>query len=154
MRRSKLIYISFVCLAAVSVGACQGTASSDAPGAAAASAAPVRPVVAFREITIPAGTTLHATLDESVGSATSRVDEPVRAHLTRLIAIRKPTVRVTYELAEHSPEALPRLVREMLARRSAPQKPPSGSWSEVVETMKSAEHVGVPELSGAAGDEH
>jgi hypothetical protein len=86
MRRLKLICIPLICLAAVSVGACQSTASSDAP-AGAASAAPVQPVVEFREITVPAGTTLNVALDDSVGSATSRVDEPVRAHLTRPVSI-------------------------------------------------------------------
>ena len=40
-----------------------------------------------REVTIPAGTELPIVLDTSVGSKTSRVEEPVRAHLSRAIAV-------------------------------------------------------------------
>ena len=40
-----------------------------------------------REITIPAGTELPIVLDTSVGSKTSRVEEPVRAHLSRAVSI-------------------------------------------------------------------
>src|SRR5204862_224651 len=65
---------------------CQSAANSDAP-AAAKETAPVRPVEQIREVTIPAGTTLAVALDDSVGSASSRVDEPVRAHLTRAVSI-------------------------------------------------------------------
>ena len=90
-----------VLAAALSVSACRGadTASaagtpagaapaadvnrdpSSAPVATAEKTEPVRPVV--REITIPSGTALSIALDTSVGSATSRVEQPVRAHLTR-----------------------------------------------------------------------
>ena len=40
-----------------------------------------------REMTIPAGTELPIVLDTSVGSKTSRVEEPVRAHLSRAVSI-------------------------------------------------------------------
>ena len=40
-----------------------------------------------REVTIPAGTELPIVLDTSVGSKTSRVEEPVRAHLSRSISV-------------------------------------------------------------------
>lgn len=40
-----------------------------------------------REVTIPAGTELPIVLDTSVGSKTSRVEEPVRAHLSRAVSI-------------------------------------------------------------------
>jgi hypothetical protein len=86
MRGLKLVFIPSICLVAVSVGACQGTASSDAP-AVAANVAPVTPAIEFREVTVPAGTTLNVALDDTVGSATSRVDEPVRAHLTRPVTV-------------------------------------------------------------------
>ena len=52
------------------------------PGAAAAPAAP-----AWREVTIPAGTTLPVVLDTTVSSATSRVEEPVTAHLARTVTV-------------------------------------------------------------------
>ena len=40
-----------------------------------------------REVTIPEGTELPIVLDTSVGSKTSRVEEPVRAHLSRSISV-------------------------------------------------------------------
>ena len=45
----------------------------------------------WREITIPAGTQLAVTLDTAVGSDTSRVEEPVTAHLTRSIHVQGQT---------------------------------------------------------------
>jgi hypothetical protein len=98
-----------VLAAALSVSACSGadTASaagtpagaapaadanrdpSGAPVATAEKTEPVRPVV--REITIPSGTALSIALDTSVGSATSRVEQPVRAHLTRPVVVAGQT---------------------------------------------------------------
>jgi hypothetical protein len=95
--------------ATVTVGACNGAgakaatgteantapateairALSAAPGGAAGSTEPVRP--AMREITIPAGTRLAIALDTSIGSATSRVEQPVHAHLTRAIVVAGET---------------------------------------------------------------
>jgi hypothetical protein len=40
-----------------------------------------------REVTIPAGTELPIVLDTSVGSKTSRAEEPVRAHLSRAVSV-------------------------------------------------------------------
>jgi hypothetical protein len=40
-----------------------------------------------REVTIPAGTELPIVLETSVGSKTSRVEEPVRAHLSTTISV-------------------------------------------------------------------
>ena len=40
-----------------------------------------------RELTIPSGTTLSLTLDDGVGSAASRVDDPVRAHVSRDVIV-------------------------------------------------------------------
>src|SRR5262245_16133608 len=48
--------------------------------------------VTVREITIPAGTTLPVILDTSVGSDTSRVEQPVSAHLSRPVVVRGQTV--------------------------------------------------------------
>jgi hypothetical protein len=42
---------------------------------------------AWREVTIPAGTTLTAVLDTAVGSDTSRVEDPVRAHLSKAVVV-------------------------------------------------------------------
>ena len=77
-----------------------------APAATTAAAAPVatagtvdaaRPAEAtpatntWREITIPAGTQLALTLDTPVGSDTSRVEQPVTAHLARAVHIQGAT---------------------------------------------------------------
>jgi hypothetical protein len=86
MRRPNLVYIPAIFAMGLFVGGCQGGANSDAP-AAAKDAPPARPVEEFRELTIPAATTFTVTLDDSVGSATSRVDEPVRAHVTRPVSV-------------------------------------------------------------------
>lgn len=69
---------------------------SSAPAATPASATPVAtsgPTDAAatpaedREITIPAGTALHVTLETAVGSDISRVEEPVRAHLRTPVTV-------------------------------------------------------------------
>jgi hypothetical protein len=54
-----------------------------------------RAAPAWREITIPAGTRLSVVLDSGVGSDTSRVEEPVTAHLSRPITIGGATVLAT-----------------------------------------------------------
>ena len=53
---------------------------------------------AWREVTIPAGTSLPLVLDTAIGSDISRVEQPVRAHLARAIVVRGATV-----LAQGSP---------------------------------------------------
>lgn len=60
------------------------TASAGAPAAHAA-AAPA--VVQFREITVPAGTAVSMTLENAVGSDTSKPEDPVRAKLSRAIVV-------------------------------------------------------------------
>lgn len=47
---------------------------------------------AWRDITIPAGTTLPIVLDTGVGSDISRIESPVRAHLARAITVGGHTV--------------------------------------------------------------
>ena len=54
--------------------------------------------LAWREVTIPAGTSLPLVLDTAIGSDISRVEQPVRAHLARAIVVRGATV-----LAQGSP---------------------------------------------------
>jgi hypothetical protein len=44
------------------------------------------------EVTIPAGTRLPVILDTAVGSDTSRVEQPVRAHLSRAVIVNGQTV--------------------------------------------------------------
>jgi hypothetical protein len=90
MRRLKLIHILSVCATTLLVAGCQAAPGSEAPGAAKdapAAAAPAPPVEEFREVTIPTGTTFTVSLDDSVGSATSQVDDPVRAHVTKPLSI-------------------------------------------------------------------
>ena len=58
----------------------------------ARAAEPVAVAAAWREITIPAGTALAVTLDTPVGSDTSRVEEPVTAHLARAIRVHGDVV--------------------------------------------------------------
>lgn len=62
-----------------------GRADASRPDAAAATPAADAP--AWREVTIPAGTTLPIVLDTSVSSATSRVEQPVAAHLSRAVMV-------------------------------------------------------------------
>jgi hypothetical protein len=63
-----------------------GGADASRPDAAAA-ATPTPAAPAWREVTIPAGTSLPIILDTTVSSATSRVEEPVAAHLSRAITV-------------------------------------------------------------------
>lgn len=70
---------------AATTSAAVPTATAGSADARAAEAAPVSS--SWREVTIPAGTQLPVTLDTPVGSDTSRVEEPVTAHLTRSIHI-------------------------------------------------------------------
>jgi hypothetical protein len=67
-------------------GAPVATASrADANRPDAVPATPAAP--AWREVTIPAGTSLPVILDTTVSSETSRVEEPVAAHLARAITV-------------------------------------------------------------------
>ncbi len=68
--------------------------SGTAPAADSSKSAPATnaPVITWREVTIPAGTTLALALDTAVGSDTSRVEEPVQAHVTRAVTVDGVTV--------------------------------------------------------------
>src|SRR5262245_36842695 len=66
----------------------KATATAGSADAKASSAA----ALLRREVTIPSGTTLPITLDTSVGSNTSRVEQSVSAHLTRPIVLNGKTV--------------------------------------------------------------
>lgn len=52
----------------------------------------VRPGPSWREVTIPAGTQLPIALDTSVASDTSRIEQPVQAHLVSAISVNGETV--------------------------------------------------------------
>ena len=78
----------------------QSAVNQPAPASAAAPvattgntdpAAGVRPAN-IGEVTLPAGTRLPIVLDTSVGSDTSRVEEPVHAHLARPVVVGGATV--------------------------------------------------------------
>jgi hypothetical protein len=58
----------------------------------AANALPDASVRRFRTVTIPAGTVLPVTLDSYVASDSSRIEDPVRAHLRRAIVIDGETL--------------------------------------------------------------
>ncbi len=59
---------------------------------AADSAARTAPVAAVHEVTLPTGTRLTVVLDTSVGSDTSRVEQPVQAHISRAVVVHGQTV--------------------------------------------------------------
>lgn len=61
----------------------EGARDEARPVATTGSSAP-----AVHEVTIPAGTALRIVLDTPVGSDTSRVEQPVHAHLARSVVVR------------------------------------------------------------------
>jgi hypothetical protein len=74
----------------VLVTACHSAANSDATAVANGdkeAAPPASAVEEFRELTIPSGATMTVALDDSVGSATSRVDDAVHAHVARPVSV-------------------------------------------------------------------
>src|SRR5262245_53702799 len=92
---------AIVVLAAACAAACS-PASAPAPGSAPASGAtdaakpadpkPPAPAPAeakpqFRDVTIPAGTTLHVKLADTVASNTSKVEDAVRGELTQAVDV-------------------------------------------------------------------
>ncbi len=72
-------------------------AAAPAAGLGSANAAATAPVpeITWREVTIPAGTSMPVILDTGVGSDTSSVEAPVAAHLARPIVIDGVTVVAT-----------------------------------------------------------
>jgi hypothetical protein len=97
--------MKFFCivLAGLLAGACNqadaaraNSLAAPAPAGGDAAATPVSTAgtatPAWREITIPSGTLLPVTLDTPVGSDTSRVEEPVTAHLARPVHVHGQAV--------------------------------------------------------------
>jgi hypothetical protein len=65
-----------------------GAATAAQPSSEAAPAEPAAEKPdAYRELTIPAGTVLHVTLDTPVASDTSRVEQPVNATLSAPVSV-------------------------------------------------------------------
>ncbi len=52
-----------------------------------------------QEVTLPAGTVLHLRMENSIGSDISRVEEPVRAEVTRPVVVRGRAVVPTGSVA-------------------------------------------------------
>jgi len=84
---------------AVLAAACSGTPSENpAPGTAEAAGAgeavaPARAAAPrYREVTLPAGTTLRLELKSAVSSESSRVEDAVRAELRQAVALNGSTV--------------------------------------------------------------
>jgi hypothetical protein len=67
-------------------------AGADAAGAPLAAAPAVPPAPRFREVTLPAGTTLRLDLRSAVASDTSRVEDAVRAALREAVTVDGTTV--------------------------------------------------------------
>jgi hypothetical protein len=75
------------------VGAVSDSTAAKPVATSGADAAPAaRPEAGWHEVTIPAGTQLPIVLDTSVGSSTSRVEQPVHAHLARNVVVNGQTV--------------------------------------------------------------
>jgi hypothetical protein len=66
--------------------------SSAAPAASAVGTPPAPPKPTLREVTIPSGTSISVTLDTSVASDTSRVEDVVRGKLSKPIVVEGMTV--------------------------------------------------------------
>lgn len=87
--RRLTIGVLAVCVATTSWNGAVAATAAERPTTAATSS--TRPS-SWREVTIPAGTRLAIVLDTSVGSDTSRVEAPVRAHLARPLSVHGETV--------------------------------------------------------------
>ena len=87
MRQHTLLWVAAVGLLALgaTVGLIEGRRGVPVAGAPGVDQS--LPANDLRDVTIPAGTTLTVSLDNSIGSATSRVEDPVRAHLTRPVMV-------------------------------------------------------------------
>jgi hypothetical protein len=96
--RVVIVGLLSVGLAASACDKGQSAAAAAAPVVSAASAgtagsgASEASRAAAREVTIPAGTQLPITLDTTIGSDISRIEQPVAAHLTRPVVIHGDTV--------------------------------------------------------------
>ena len=92
------LVIAVVCGACAGTDNASSTAESDDPSAAAdaavgeESARPSRRTPVYREVTLPAGTTLRLDLASSISSDGSRIEDAVRATLREAVVIDGQTV--------------------------------------------------------------
>jgi hypothetical protein len=87
MRRIATLVVAAACAASGCTGSAGTSNANSAASGAPAAAAVGEPAAAAAMITIPAGTTIPIVLDTAVGSATSRPEQPVRAHVARAVAV-------------------------------------------------------------------
>ena len=84
------ILASVVAVAAISAACSGGQAAADpeadAAGTTAASAAAAPAAPRFREVTLPAGTTLRLRLQSAIASDSAKVEDTVRAELTQAVS--------------------------------------------------------------------
>ena len=84
------ILASVAAVAAISAACSGGQAASDpeagAAGTTAASEAAASAAPRFREVTLPAGTTLRLRLQSAIASDSSKVEDTVRAELTQAVS--------------------------------------------------------------------
>jgi hypothetical protein len=85
--------------------------------------------ITTREVTVPAGTQLPIILDTSVASNTSRVEQPVRAHLSRDVRLdNENVIPAGSELYGTSPQfVVPGRRRAVMHRDAANDTVPRGS---------------------------
>lgn len=117
-----------------------------------------------REVTVPAGALLHLRLEEGVGSDISRVEQPVRAEVTRPVVVRGVTVIPAGSTALGHVVAVRRAghlqQRSLVTVRFTEVKPRgederfrigTRSWSALGPSLKkrTVEGIGVPAAGGA-----
>jgi hypothetical protein len=96
-------FLITILTASLAAGACNRDVASASVASDSTAATPVatsggdgapaaRPEAGWHEVTIPAGTQLPIVLDTGVGSSTSRVEQPVHAHLARSVVVHGQTV--------------------------------------------------------------
>lgn len=120
--------------------------------------------VPVRQVTIPAGTVLHLRMEQAVGSDISRVEEPVRAALTRPVVLRGGTALRAGSVAIGHVAAVRRAghlkQRSLVTLRFTELKPRgeeeafrirTRSWSAVGPslTKRDVEGLGIPAAGGA-----
>ncbi len=119
---------------------------------------------AEREVTIPAGTVLYLRMERTVGSDISRVEEPVRAELTRPVALQGATALPAGTIAVGHVAAVRRAghfkQRSLVTLRFTELQPQgeqalipihTRSWSAVGPslTKRDVEGLGIPAAGGA-----
>jgi hypothetical protein len=87
------VALTGLCAACGGSGSTESTTADGAkPEAAAAEETKAPPVPVYKEVTLPAGTTLRLDLKSSVASDTSKVEDAVRATLRQAVVINGETV--------------------------------------------------------------